>query len=124
MLHLHLNRLEEWDSLARLEGALRSAARAALDTAAHPPIGELSITFVTEDEIRELSRRYLERDAPTDVIAFQLGEDDRLLGDGTLHLLGHDHPDGPERWGSPMFVLQERLVAELAGKGARDDSSS
>lgn len=102
---------------------------------------ELSLTLLDDADIRALNARWLGRDQPTDVIAFTLGHDP-LLGDvylgteqaarqagelgvplaeelvrlavhGTLHVLGHDHPEGPERAGSPMFVLQEALVREL-----------
>jgi probable rRNA maturation factor len=38
----------------------------------------------------------------------------RLAVHGTLHVLGHDHPEGDEREASPMWVLQERIVAEVA----------
>ena len=37
----------------------------------------------------------------------------RLAIHGTLHVLGHDHPEGVERVRSEMFVLQERLVSVL-----------
>ena len=37
----------------------------------------------------------------------------RLAIHGVLHVLGHDHPDGPEREHSAMFVLQERVLREL-----------
>jgi probable rRNA maturation factor len=39
----------------------------------------------------------------------------RLVVHGTLHVLGHDHPDGPSRTTSPMWRRQERLVRRLAG---------
>ena len=39
----------------------------------------------------------------------------RLVVHGTLHVLGHDHPDGPSRMASPMWRRQERLVRRLAG---------
>ena len=110
--------------------------------------GELSIALLADAEMKELNRRYLERDGPTDVLAFSLGGDDDVVGDvyvgfeqakrqaselgipldeelarlaihGTLHVLGHDHPEGPERIESPMFQLQERLLSELL-----DDSGS
>lgn len=41
----------------------------------------------------------------------------RLTVHGVLHVLGHEHPEDDERWESPMFRLQERLVEELAGAG-------
>ncbi|GMV04198.1 MAG: endoribonuclease YbeY [Gemmatimonadota bacterium] len=105
---------------------------------------ELSLTLVDDAGIRDLNARWLGRDRPTDVIAFTLGQAPAVLGDvyigveqarrqagelgvplaeelvrlavhGTLHVLGHDHPEGAERTGSPMFVLQEALVRELTG---------
>jgi rRNA maturation RNase YbeY len=94
--------------------------------------------------MRELNRRYLGKDVPTDVIAFALGEGGDLVGDvyvgveqarrqaeelglaveeelarlvihGVLHVLGHDHPEGPERLRSHMFFLQERVLREVLG---------
>lgn len=38
----------------------------------------------------------------------------RLVVHGTLHVLGHDHPETARRTGSPMWRKQERLVARLA----------
>ena len=42
----------------------------------------------------------------------------RLAVHGTLHVLGHDHPEGEERLHSPMFVLQEEIVSALLREGA------
>ena len=39
----------------------------------------------------------------------------RLLVHGVLHVLGHDHPEGEDRYGSAMFRLQEELVDRLTG---------
>jgi probable rRNA maturation factor len=120
--------------------------RAVAHTAAFEggPSGEISVTLLDDEGIRDINRRYLDRDRPTDVIAFSLGEAPTVLGDvyigfdqacrqaaeagvsleeelvrlavhGTLHVLGHDHPEGDDRVTSPMFVLQERLVSELLG---------
>ncbi|MBU3958347.1 MAG: rRNA maturation RNase YbeY [Candidatus Omnitrophica bacterium] len=36
--------------------------------------GEIAIYFVSDKEIRKLNLKYLDRDAPTDVIAFDLSE--------------------------------------------------
>jgi probable rRNA maturation factor len=109
--------------------------------------GELSLTFMNDVEIQALNQEYLGRDRPTDVIAFALQEEgDPLMGDvyvgyeqaerqakeagveileellrlavhGTLHVLGHDHPEGSERMESPMFRRQEELLAELLSEG-------
>ncbi len=104
--------------------------------------GELSVTLLADVAMQELNRGYLGHDRSTDVLAFSLGENDTLLGDvyvgieqaerqareagvtleeelvrlvvhGTLHVLGWDHPDGPERLQSPMFRRQEELVREV-----------
>lgn len=146
MIAVHLNRLDEWEALQGLGDTLHAAALIALESSEHPPEGELSITFVGDDEMRGLNRQYLGRDHTTDVIAFELGEAGRMLADvyispeaalrsaaderitletefirlvvhGTLHTLGHDHPEGADRWRSPMFELQESLVRRVSGQG-------
>ena len=49
----------------------------------------------------------------------------RLVVHGTLHVLGHDHPDGTDRTTSPMWRRQERLLSSarvrraLSGDRAR-----
>lgn len=88
---------------------------------------ELSVSFVTADEMAELHERYMGEAGPTDVLSFSMdevqGEDGkRLLGDvviapevaaknnadvsaelrlllvhGILHLLGHDHEEEQEK---------------------------
>lgn len=106
---------------------------------------EISVTMLADDGIRAMNRDYLSTDRTTDVIAFSLGDDTGVIGDvyvgleqaarqagelgvdldeelvrlaihGTLHVLGYDHPEGPERAGSPMYRLQERLVADVLGR--------
>lgn len=42
----------------------------------------------------------------------------RLIVHGTLHVLGHDHPDDDGREASPMWAVQERVVRRLAGRGS------
>lgn len=106
------------------------------------PGGELSLTLLDDEGIRELNRAYLGKDSITDVLAFSLGDEGVVLGDvyvgvpqarrqaqeygvpvaeellrlaihGTLHVLGHDHPEGPERTESPMFALQEAYLKQV-----------
>ena len=121
---------------------LRSAVSLVLRSAGLSE-GEISLTLLDDDSIRELNRTYLGQDAPTDVISFALHEgDEAVLGDvyvgyeqatiqaveagisveeelarlsihGTLHVLGYDHPDTEARPSSEMFVLQEQLVRKL-----------
>jgi len=99
---------------------------------------ELSVSFVTDDEIVDLHLRYMREEGPTDVLSFPLGDVDedgvRILGDvvispsaaernnpsdqvselrlllvhGILHLLGHDHEDDPGR--AAMWALQKRYT--------------
>ncbi|MFQ5690695.1 MAG: rRNA maturation RNase YbeY [Gemmatimonadota bacterium] len=139
---LHLNRLGEWPAAAGLGPVIEAAVRATLAAGNPPAGGEISITLVSEEEIRELNRRYLGRDRETDVLAFDLGGEADLLADvyvaptvaarsarecgeteareivrlvihGMLHALGHDHPEGEARYESEMFRLQEELLDRL-----------
>ena len=121
---------------------LRSAVALVLRSAGLSE-GEISLTLLDGDSIRELNRTYLGKDTPTDVLSFALHEgDEAVLGDvyvgyeqaanqavdagitaeeelarlsihGTLHVLGYDHPDTEARSSSEMFILQERLVQKL-----------
>jgi probable rRNA maturation factor len=117
---------------------LASAARATL-LAEGCHAAEISVTLLGDDEMRRLNREFLGKDAVTDVLAFSLGDRDLPVGDvyvgfeqgcrqarelgvaegeelirlvvhGTLHALGYDHPEGPEREQSSMFARQEELV--------------
>ncbi len=134
---LHFNRISDWPPLRGQEGLLGRAARAALESRGERA-GEVSYTFVSVAEIQALNRDYLERDRPTDVIAFELGGGDlfgdvyispevaaanaaehgeateheilRLVIHGSLHVIGLDHPEGPDRKTAQMFVLQEELL--------------
>jgi probable rRNA maturation factor len=99
---------------------------------------ELSVSFVTDDEMADLHLRYMDEEGPTDVLSFPQDDDEgqgpRLLGDvviapsvaarnkpddpggemelllvhGILHLLGHDHDDEDDR--AEMWARQERYA--------------
>jgi probable rRNA maturation factor len=80
---------------------------------------ELSISFVTEDEIADLHRRYLQQDGPTDVLSFPLddeaGEDGlRLLGDVVIApaVAAQNNPDDP---GSELRLLLAHGILHLLG---------
>ncbi len=104
----------------------------------------VTVTFMSSARMRALNRRTFGRDYATDVIAFSLPHADRLIGDvyvcpsharraarcfnvtpreellrlvvhGTLHVLGHNHPDDGPRTQSPMWERQERYVRALTG---------
>ncbi|MCC5801524.1 MULTISPECIES: rRNA maturation RNase YbeY [Rossellomorea] len=53
---------------------------------------EVSVTFVSNDRIREINREYRDKDQPTDVISFaleELGEDEvEIIGAGIPRVLG------------------------------------
>lgn len=104
---------------------------------------EMLITWLGPTRMRALNRAHLGHDRTTDVISFALpAPDGRLVGDiylcrsvaaaqakahgvpvreelvrlvvhGTLHVLGHDHPEGEDRTRSPMWRRQERYVRRL-----------
>jgi probable rRNA maturation factor len=104
---------------------------------------EVSVTLLDDAGIAELNHRFLGHDAPTDVISFPLYESGeapvgdvylgweqaerqaaeagistaeelvRLTVHGTLHVLGHEHPDGADRVESEMWRVQEAIVADI-----------
>jgi probable rRNA maturation factor len=104
----------------------------------------ISITFLGRESMRRLNQEHKGSDRPTDVLAFALAEPSgRTIGDvyicpwvarqearsraiplreelirlvvhGTLHAIGREHPEGPERTRSAMWRRQERYVEALA----------
>ena len=117
-----------------VNGVLRAERRKAL----------MSVTFLGRDSMRRLNAEHKGHDRPTDVLAFALnGPAGEVIGDvyvcpwvagreakargiplrqelvrlvvhGTLHALGREHPEGPERTRSAMWRRQERYVEALA----------
>jgi probable rRNA maturation factor len=105
----------------------------------------LSITLLGARGMAALNRKHLGHAGPTDVISFGFRDPQgavigdiylcpevaarnarahgvgvreellRLVVHGTLHVLGHDHPDGEARVRSPMWRTQERLLARVLG---------
>ncbi|MEX1046963.1 MAG: rRNA maturation RNase YbeY [Actinomycetota bacterium] len=97
---------------------------------------ELSVSFVTLDEMAGLHERYMSEPGPTDVLSFPMDareEETQVLGDvviapefaagnnsdlrselrlllvhGILHLLGYDHEDDADR--ATMWERQERYT--------------
>lgn len=104
----------------------------------------VSVTFLGRDSMRRLNAKHVGHDRPTDVLTFALEDPSgQIIGDvyispwvarrearargiplreelirlvvhGTLHVLGRDHPEGPERTRSAMWRRQERYVEALA----------
>lgn len=103
----------------------------------------VSVTFLGLTAMSRMHETHKQRTGPTDVLSFSLPQPDgSILGDvyvcsgvaarearaqgitrreelvrlvvhGTLHVLGHDHPEGPGREASEMWQRQEALVASL-----------
>lgn len=125
---------------AGMRSLLRRAVRTTLahqETGA----ADISVTLLDDHEITELNRRFLSHAGPTDVISFPLYEEGepvmgdiyigfeqaqrqalihdvplteeaaRLVVHGVLHVLGHDHPEGTARLRSPMWRMQEEILA-------------
>ena len=74
---------------------------------------------MTEDEIADLHRRYLQQDGPTDVLSFPLddeaGEDGlRMLGDVVISpaVAARNNPDDP---GSELRLLLVHGILHLLG---------
>lgn len=125
-------------SLARLAAAAERVLRTERVTATL-----LSLTLLSPPRMAALNRRHLGHRGPTDVIAFGFRDPRgavigdvylcpaiasanakrfgvpvreemlRLVVHGTLHVLGHEHPDGAERLDSPMWERQERLLRQV-----------
>lgn len=103
----------------------------------------VAVTFLGLRRMRQLNKAYKHHDRPTDVISFALPQPDgslagdiylcravaarearrrgltvreevlRLVVHGTLHVLGHDHPEGDDREASAMWASQERYVRQV-----------
>ena len=105
--------------------------------------GLVSVTFLGRDAMPRLNAAHKGHDQPTDVLTFALGGSGQVIGDvyicswvarreararqiplrqelirlvvhGTLHAVGREHPEGPERTRSAMWRRQERYVEALA----------
>lgn len=103
----------------------------------------VAVTFLGLRRMRQLNKAYKHHDRPTDVISFALPQPDgslagdiylcravaarearrrglpvreevlRLVVHGTLHVLGHDHPEGDDREASAMWASQEHYLRQV-----------
>ncbi len=139
LLKIHINAVGPWDLP---EALLARGCREALKSD-DVQEAEVSVTLLDDEKISALNREYLQKDGPTDVIAFSLhASGDPVLGDvylgyeqarrqadelgipldeellrlaihGTLHVLGHEHPEGKDRGESEMYRTQEELLSRV-----------
>lgn len=125
-------------SAARLAEAVATVLRAERARAAL-----FSVTLLSRARMAAMNRRHLGHRGATDVISFGFRDPEgAVIGDvylcpevaaanarrfgvpvreeflriavhGTLHALGHDHPDGNARVRSPMWRRQEQLLQRV-----------
>jgi probable rRNA maturation factor len=102
-------------------------ARFVMDRMRVHPHAELCVTAVDEDTIAELNQRWMEKDGPTDVLAFPMDELDLRGSRGVAHGSGHDHGHDdveptPAVLGDVVLcpVVAERQAAE-AGHSTEDE---
>lgn len=138
----------EGEALPVSAARLRAASAAALRHA-RVRDALVSITMLSARRMAALNKKHLGHAGATDVITFGFRDPrGAVLGDiylcpsvaaanakafgvsareelvrlaihGTLHVLGHEHPEGAARTTSKMWKLQERLLAGLATARAR-----
>jgi probable rRNA maturation factor len=87
---------------------------------------ELSVSFVTEDEIADLHLRYLDEEGPTDVLSFpqddeESGDGVRLLGDVVIApaVAARNNPPDP---GGEMRLLLVHGILHLLGHDHDDET--
>lgn len=102
----------------------------------------ISVAFVRNAAIARMNREFLGHAGATDVITFELNDRRAIVGDiyiapdvarrnaienrvgvreelirlvvhGTLHVLGHTHPEGHDRTSGEMWRRQEEIVAAI-----------
>jgi len=88
---------------------------------------ELSVSFVTEDEIAGLHERYMHEEGPTDVLSFPLDDDGR--GDDGLRVLGDvviapsvAARNRPDDAASEIRLLLVHGILHLLGHDHMDDA--
>ncbi len=125
-LQLHLDNNDDPDPasrsplgeiLARAPGVLAAALEELPEGKGLPGRVEISLSFLSPDEMREQNRAYRDVDAPTDVLSFPLWEEDGVFRpDSTLPVLPlgdilicpeyvRSESEGEEACGSAMALM-------------------
>ncbi|MBZ5201299.1 rRNA maturation RNase YbeY [Planomicrobium chinense] len=77
--------------------------------AEHIGAAEVSVTFVTNEEIQNINKEYRGKDAPTDVISFAMEE----LGEGEVEIVGSMEP----RMLGDIIISLDRTKEQAADYG-------
>jgi len=78
---------EDWHKeISDFDALARAAILQILETLRSPTLGELSLAFVSDSDIRKLNRDYRHKDSPTNVLSFPDEGPAPLLGDIVLAL--------------------------------------
>lgn len=85
------DKIEIDDKIEAIEGIINQVIEECLKEEEHSIDVEVSVSFVDNEEIRELNREYRNVDSPTDVLSFPMEEDSLglftpLLGDIVISL--------------------------------------
>ncbi len=137
MGHIKIDFIHDYSSKPYPEAALLSAADAIANGEGVSDGVSLNVILSSDETIRELNRKYRDKDCPTDVLSFPFEESDflgeiyisleraavqavdfglgydaeveRLFVHGLLHLLGYNHEHETER--SEMEALEIRYCS-------------
>ncbi|MET0786614.1 MAG: rRNA maturation RNase YbeY [Paenisporosarcina sp.] len=109
-MHLELDLIDETESLPKetLELIEKMLNHAAV-TEGIEKGSELSVSFITNDEIQEINRDYRGKDTPTDVISFAMEE----LGEGEIEIQGVGAP----RLLGDILISVERAMEQASDYG-------
>jgi probable rRNA maturation factor len=97
-IHIQIDEVFSGDAQPKL---IRDTARAALKHQ-HAAGGALSISVSSDETLQELNRKFLDRDAPTDVLSFPSDSDD---------------PDAEGRYFGDIAISFPRAFAQAAAGG-------
>lgn len=85
------NRQNKSEITVQLKNKLRRVCKTALENEGFDGLFEISLTFVDNEQIRELNRDFRDKDSATDVLSFPLSEDGETFdvdADNGAYLLG------------------------------------
>ncbi len=110
-------------------GELEALSLFVLTAEGAPPGCELSVSLVSEDKMAELNGYYLEREGPTDVLSFPMGEEwdgSYILGDVIIcpgEVERRKELYGVERGDESRLVLIHGIL-HLLGYGDEDEGEN